>query len=108
MVPLLKALQGHPEAGALWSTKINDLLIGKFGFRATTHERNLYRGTVDGKDVLICRQVDDYAVATKDHATAEKLVSVINAHVTTESKGTGDKTPVGLKLWCDGVDIMQS
>jgi len=54
VVPLLKALQGHPEAGALWSTKINDLLIGKFGFRITTHERNLYRGTVDGKDVLIC------------------------------------------------------
>ena len=49
VVPLLKALQGHPEAGALWSTKINDLLLNKFGFRTTTHERNLYRGTVDGR-----------------------------------------------------------
>ena len=53
VIPVLKALQGHPEAGALWEKMINAILVDIFGFQATMHERNLYRGRVDGKDVLI-------------------------------------------------------
>jgi hypothetical protein len=43
----------------------------------------LYRGQIDGAFVLVYRQVDDYAIATADPATAEKLISFINRRVTT-------------------------
>jgi len=44
VVPLNKALQGHPEAGALWERMIVGILEDELGFRSTTHERNLYHG----------------------------------------------------------------
>ena len=100
VIPVLKALQGHPEAGALWEKMINAILVDIFGFQATTHERNLYRGRVDGKDVLICRQVDDFAIATHDRKTAELLIKMINSYVTTSSDGIGTKY--------NGVDIEQT
>jgi hypothetical protein len=100
VIPVLKALQGHPEAGVLWERMINQILIGELGFRSTTHERNLYRGSVDGSTVLICRQVDDFAIASASHATAEKLVSFINKRVTTESKGLGTRY--------NGIDLLQT
>ena len=100
VIPLLKALQGHPEAGALWERMITEVLCDKFGFQATTHERNLYRGTVNGALVLVCRQVDDYAIASADPATAETLISMINEHVTTSSQGIGTRY--------NGVDVEQT
>jgi len=42
VVPLIKALQGHPEAGALWEHMIVGILEDELGFRSTIHERNLY------------------------------------------------------------------
>jgi hypothetical protein len=59
------ALQGHPEAGALWERYINTLLT-KLGFVATKHERSLYRATIKGHKVLLCSQVDDMAIACTD------------------------------------------
>ena len=44
VIPLLRALQGHPEAGVLWERMITDILINKMGFKNTTHEHNLYVG----------------------------------------------------------------
>jgi hypothetical protein len=49
VIPLHRALQGHPEAGVLWERMIVGILEGpELGFTSTTHERNLYRGVVDG------------------------------------------------------------
>jgi len=42
VVPLNKALQGHPEAGALWEHMIVGILEDELGFHSTTHKRNLY------------------------------------------------------------------
>ena len=53
VVPLHKALQGHPEAGALWECMIIGILEG-LGFHSTTHERNLYHGEINGELVLVC------------------------------------------------------
>ena len=53
VVPLHKALQGHPEAGALWECMIVGILEG-LGFHSTTHECNLYRGEINGELVLVC------------------------------------------------------
>jgi hypothetical protein len=109
VVPLERAMQGHPEAGALWERMIVGILEGdKLNFRSTTHERNLYRGEIDGELVLVCRQVDDFAIASKSTAAAEKLIAVINAHATTASKGIGTLDGQGIGLRYNGIDIHQT
>jgi hypothetical protein len=109
VIPLNKALQGHPEAGALWERMIVGILEGEeLGFKSTTHERNLYRGQLDGELVLVCHQVDDFAIASASTAAAEKLIAIINAHATTASKGIGTPDDQGLALRYNGVDVHQS
>jgi hypothetical protein len=109
VIPVQRALQGDPAAGFQWETYINKILIEELGFRNTTHERNLYRGTVDGHDVIICRQVDDFAIASLDPATAEKMIKLINERVTTESKGMGTIVPrQGHHLAYNGIDLYQT
>jgi len=71
VIPLIKVLQGHPEAGALWEQMIVGILEDELGFHSMTHERNLYRGEIDGKLVLVCCQVDDFAIASRDPRTAD-------------------------------------
>ena len=66
VLPLHCSLQGHPEAGASFEKLINSLLLYELGFKNTTHEKNLYSGTISGKPVLVCRQIDDYAIASTD------------------------------------------
>jgi hypothetical protein len=41
VLPVLGALQGHPESGALWERACNAILH-ELGFKSTTHERNLF------------------------------------------------------------------
>ena len=109
VIPLDRALQGHPEAGALWERMIVGILEGdELGFKSTTHERNLYRGEIDGELVLVCRQVDDFAIASVSPTAAEKLIAVINAHATTESKGTGVLDSQGLGIRYNGIDVHQT
>jgi len=100
VIPVLHALQGHPEAGALWERMIVGILVDELKFKATTHERNLYTGKIDGETVLVCRQVDDFAVGSVKQATAEKLIAMINKRVSTTSEGIGTKY--------NGVDILQT
>ena len=79
VIPLEHALQGHPEAGALWEKMIVGILEGpELGFMSTTHEHNLYCGKIDGEIILVCHQVDDFAIASKDPSTPEKLINIIN------------------------------
>jgi hypothetical protein len=108
VVPVLKALQGHPEAGRLWEGMIVGILETQLGFSSTVHERNLYRGLVDGQTVLVCRQVDDFAIASHDPATAEKLVSLINVHVPTIHQGIGTDRPSGVHSRYNGLDVHQT
>jgi len=49
VIPLGRALQGHPKAGALWERMIVDRLESTFGFKLTTHEQNIYSGEVKGE-----------------------------------------------------------
>ena len=107
VIPLHKALQGHPEAGALWEGMITKILTAN-GFTPTTHERNLYRGELDGALVLVCRMVDDFAIATQVPATATKLVEIINSHVTTTCEGLGQTTSEGMYCRYNGLDVHQT
>jgi hypothetical protein len=107
VIPVNKALQGHPEAGVLWETMIVGILDG-LGFQSTTHERNLYRGEIDGELVLVCRQVDDFAVASRTNAAANKLIAMINEKVTTDNQGIGVEGSSGVASRYNGVDIHQT
>jgi hypothetical protein len=108
VIPLGRALQGHPEAGALWEKMANTILKDPtLGFTATTHERNLYRGIVRGETVYICRQVDDFSIASDTRETANYIVSVVSSHATTTSQGIGDTTKDGAHCRYNGVDIWQ-
>ena len=108
VIPVERALQGHPEASRLWERMIVGILVDQLGFISTTHERNLYRGKIDGKTVLVCRQVDDFAVASSEQSTAQKLIALINEQVTTEDQGIGSIRPSGVHCKYNGLDVHQT
>ena len=108
VIPLYKALQGHPEAGVLWERMITDILINKMGFKNTAHERNLYVGSIDGEEVLVCRQVDDFASAAASMATAEKFITELRKYVEAEYAGLGMQTEGGMYQRYNGIDVFQS
>ena len=80
----------------------------ELGFKSTTHEHNLYQGEINGELVLVCHQVDDFAIASVSPTAAKKLITVINAHATTESKGTGVLDSQGLCIHYNGIDVHQT
>jgi hypothetical protein len=97
VIPLQRALQGHPKAGVLWEKLIVGILEGpELQLRSTTHKRNLYHGTFRNKSVLICRQVDDFVIATDSRPVAEAIIKIINRHVTTATQGTCEPTDNGI------------
>ncbi len=100
IIPLGHALQGHLEAGALWEKMIVEILETVFAFKSTTHECNIYCGEVKGEVVFICRQVDDFAIASDTRAVAEYIVSEIDKCISTTSKDIGTKY--------NGVNILQT
>ena len=64
VLPVLHALQGHPESGKLWEKHITGILqSADFGFRSTTHDRSIYSANLFGHQLLLLRQVDDFALA---------------------------------------------
>eukprot|EP00957_Ditylum_brightwellii_P095623 7285285-Ditylum_brightwellii.AAC.1 len=62
VLPVLHALQGHPESGAFWEHHVFAVLQS-LGFKTTTHECCLYRGIHQNKEIFICCQIDDFKVA---------------------------------------------
>jgi hypothetical protein len=77
-------------------------------FKSTTHERNLYHGTIDGTLVLVCRQIDDYAIASVSPDIADRLIAFINSHATTANHGIGSSTPFGITSRYNGLDVHQT
>ena len=107
VIPLGCAIQGHPEAGVLWEWMLVGILE-KNGFQSTTHECNLYCGEIDGKLVLVCHQVNDFAIASKSLSASSKLLAIINKHATTEDLGIRLKCPQGMLTQYNGIDIHQT
>ena len=108
VLPLFRALQGHPEAGVLWERLITEILIDRMGFRNTVHERNIYSGTLNGKDVLVCRQVDDFAVGAESPEIAELFIQEIRKHVQAEYAAMGIETEQGVYQRYNGIDVIQT
>jgi len=91
VMPLGWALQGHPEAGALWEQMIIWILQSEFNFKATTHEQNLYSAEITGKDVCVCWQIDNFSIASDTTAVVDHIISVIDKHMSTSNKRLGKK-----------------
>jgi hypothetical protein len=73
-VPLLKAMQGHPEAGNWWSNQFDDSYAVPLGLVPAFTEPTMYRrdDTLCSGPTLMLRQVDDIlcgASATSDRDT---------------------------------------
>jgi hypothetical protein len=101
VIPILSAMQGHPESPRLWE-KHADAILQNFGLTPTTHEPCLYSGLIDGKRVLFMRQVDDFAVASPDERTASILLDMIDDKLTIPMKRQGF-----LDMY-NGVDVLQT
>ena len=88
VIPILAAMQGHPEAPRLWE-KHADSILRKCGLVPTTHEPCLYSGLIDGERVLFMRQVDDFAVAAPSERIANILFDMIDEEITFPVKRMG-------------------
>ena len=51
VIPILSAMQGHPESPRLWE-KHADSILQDLGLKPTVHEPCLYSGTIEGKRVI--------------------------------------------------------
>ena len=65
-----------PSSGHLYM-KLIDNILRDLGFASTVHDRCIYRGEMDGKMVLVLRQVDDFCIACEEEATARTLTKMI-------------------------------
>jgi hypothetical protein len=109
VIPLLRALQGHPEAGRLWEDHINKILLSPaFGFTNTTHEQNIYQAVIDGVKVLLLRQVDDFLLATPDPAIADDLYQRIGAALQQPDEKDIPFVNEGIATEFNGVDVKQT
>ena len=88
VIPVLAAIQGHPEAPRLWA-RYADKILRNLKLTPTIHEPCLYSGMVDGARVLLKRQVDDFEVATASPRVAALVFDEINDYLTFPLKRMG-------------------
>jgi hypothetical protein len=101
IIPVLSAMQGHPELPRLWEKHADKILRG-IGLMPTVHEPCLYSGTFDGNRALFMQQVDNFAIATPDSCTADIVMDLIDEKLTILIKRQGY-----LDMY-NGVDIIQT
>jgi hypothetical protein len=77
VVPVLSAMQEHPESPRLWE-KHSDAILRDLGLIPMVHEPCLYSVTVDGKRIIFKRQVDDFAIAAPNKRTSDILLDMLD------------------------------
>ena len=58
VIPILSAMQGHPESPRLWEKHANAILL-ELGLTPTVHKPCLYSGIIDNQRAIFKLQVDD-------------------------------------------------
>jgi hypothetical protein len=101
MIPVLSAMQGHPESPRLWE-KHADKILREIGLTPTVHKPCLYSGTFNNQRVLFMRQVDDFAIAAPDATTSDLIMDLIDERLSIPIKRQGY-----LNMY-NGVDIYQT
>ena len=102
VLPVNHALQGHPESPRLWSKLIDRIIRDHVGLQPTTHEPCLYSGEINGTPVYLLRQVDDFAVASKDVDISNTVISKISEKLSVPMHN------LGIINRFNGVDISQT
>ncbi|KAG7370163.1 reverse transcriptase RNA-dependent DNA polymerase [Nitzschia inconspicua] len=109
VLPVLHALQGHPESGRLWETYINKILsLPELSFRSTTHDRTIYSGVFEGEPILLLWQVDDFALACRRESTAKAVYDFIGKALQQPNEAQPPFTYLGLLSDYNGVDVHQT
>jgi hypothetical protein len=101
VIPVLSAMQGHPESPRLWE-KHADKILREIGLTPTVHEPCLYLGNINEQRVLFMRQVDNFAIAAPDATTSDILMDMIDDRL---------KIPIKRQGYLDmynGVDVHQT
>jgi hypothetical protein len=102
VIPVLAAMQGHPESPRKWEKHVDKILRTILSFTPTVHEPCLYKGCIDGARVLFKRQVDDFALATATKSTADKVFDLLDAQLRIPMRR------MGLIAMYNGLDVLQS
>ena len=100
VIPVLSAMQGHPESPRLWE-KHADAILRDIGLTPTVHEPCLYSGVINGKCIVFMRQVNNFAIGAPDQHTADILMDLLDAQLTMPIKRQG------LLDMFNGVDVTQ-
>jgi hypothetical protein len=77
IIPVLSAMQGHPESPRLWA-KHADKILREIGLTPTVHKPCLYCGTFNNHRVLFMGQVDNFAIAAPTLATSNMVMDLID------------------------------
>jgi hypothetical protein len=101
VIPVLGAMQGHPESPHLWEKHI-DRILRDIGLTPTIHEPCIYSGLILGERVLFMRQVDDFAISAPSQRIANHLLDLIDEKLMIPMKRQG------LVTLYNGLDILQT
>ena len=110
VLPVKHSLQGHPKSGKMYMKMINKILLQNLGFVSTTHDRCIYKKKINGKLVLVLRQVDDILIACKEEKFARDLTNQIGTLISFKEELEDQDLPIdyfGLVEDFNGVDIDQ-
>ena len=81
VLPALHLLQGHPESGKMWIKLIDRILIKDLGFETTTKDRCIYIKKIEGRTLLLLRQVDEFYCACTDEQDAKNVYNLIGTKI---------------------------
>ena len=101
VIPVLSAMQGHPESPR-HGEKHADTILCKLGLTPMIHEPCLYSGTINGKRIVFMQQVDNFAIAAPDERTLDILLNMIDEKLSIPLKRQG------LLDMYNGIDIHQT
>ena len=101
VLPVRKALQGHPESSRLWAKLINRILVN-LNMKPCHHEPCLYQGRINGEEIFFLRQVDDFAISSASEETCKLLITLIQQQMSMEVHH------LGIIKWFNGVDVQQT
>jgi len=103
VIPIHKALQGHPEAGRQWDKYISTILTKDMGFTPTIHEPCLYYKHGPNHELtLILRQVDDFLVAGKNADSCDLIRDQLQQRMTNPLNQLGNVRKF------NGINVLQT
>jgi len=109
VLPIKRALQGHPESGRLWEYHINAILESpELNFKTTTHDRTTFTSTFDGEQVYLLRQVDDFSLACTNEALANRIYDIIGSKLQLPNEDKPPFAKMGLINDFNGIDVAQT